>query len=98
MCSVSIPRGNWIGWRRYGPDGNQMFNHEGLLVVERDDDGRCLKGREVRYVQAPAKQKGLNTNPLRAVPQDTIVRYEFAGKDDWRGKRAGTETVKDEKK
>jgi hypothetical protein len=47
----------------------------------------------VRYVQDAAKAKGINANPLRAAPGDIMVRYEFAGADDWRGRRAGTETV-----
>ena len=50
------------------------------------------------YVQDPPKAKSINTNPLRMVLGDTIVRYEFDGKDDWLGRRAGTEPVKDEKK
>ena len=91
-------KGEYIGWMRYSADGVQLFNHEGLLVVERDLQLRCLKGRTVRYVQDPSKGKGINMNPLRMVPGDTIVRYEFDGKDDWRGRRAGTEDVKEEKK
>ncbi len=90
--------GEWIGWTRYSTAGIQAFNHEGLLVVEKDEQGRCSKGRPVRYVQEAAKMKGINTNPLHAVPGDTIVRYEFDGKNDMRGRRAGTETVKDAKK
>ena len=39
--------------------------------------------------------KGLT---LRMVLGDTIERYEFDGRDDWRGRRAGTEPAKDEKK
>jgi hypothetical protein len=92
------PKGEFIGWRRYGPDGIQIFNHEGLLAVEQDLQGRCLKGRTVRYAQEVSKGKGFNANPLRAVPGPTIVRYEFDGKDDWRGRRAGTEDVKEEMK
>ncbi len=92
------PKGEYIGWMRYSSEGVHVFNHEGLLVVEKDAQGRCVKGREVRYAQDPPKTKGINTNLLHAVPGNTVVSYEFAGKDDWRGKRTGTETVKDEKK
>ncbi len=88
------PKGEWIGWMRYGGEVPQIFNHEGLLAIERDPRGCVVKGRTVRYVQDPAKGKGINTNPLRMVLGDTIVRLEFDGKDDWRGRRAGMETVK----
>jgi hypothetical protein len=83
---------------RYSADGIQVFNHEGLLAVDRDALGRVNRGRTVRYIQDPPKAKQINLAPLRMVPGDTIVRYEFAGGDDWRGKRVGTEPAKDEKK
>lgn len=92
------PKGEWIGWTRYSGDGVQLFNHEGLLVVEKDDQLRCAKGRQVHYVQDPPKTAGINMNSLRMAPGNTIVHYEFAGKDDWRGRRTGTEPVQDEKK
>jgi hypothetical protein len=87
-------KGESIGWLRYGSEGVQTFNHEGLLVVEKDHLGRCVKGRVVRYVQEPSKQKGLNTNPLRMAPGDTVVLYEFDSPTDTRGRRAGTEPIK----
>ena len=86
--------GNQIGWMRYSADGIQVFNHEGLLVVEKDAQGRCTKGRVVHYVQDPPKAKSINTNPLRMVPGDTLVLYEYDGVKDTRGRRAGTETLK----
>lgn len=89
-------KGEYIGWRRYSSDGIQDFNHDGLLVVEKDERGRCVKGRVVRYEQPPSKEKGLNTNLLRTVPTETIVTYEFAGAEDTRGRRL--DQVKDEKK
>ena len=49
-------------------------------------------------MQNQSKNNGINMNPLRMVSGNTIVRYEYTGKDDWRGKRTKTETVKDEKK
>jgi hypothetical protein len=93
------PKGEYIGWMRYSADGIQVFNHEGLLIVEKDAQGRCVKGREVRYVQDPPKGKTfVNPNLLHMVPGNTIVHYEYVGKDDWRGRRTASETVKDEKK
>jgi hypothetical protein len=87
-------KGEQIGWMRYGGDGVQFFNHEGLLVVEKDGQLRGVKGRVVRYVQDPPKGKGINLNPLRMVPSDTIVRYEFDGAADMRGRRAGADPKK----
>ncbi|MBI3822951.1 MAG: hypothetical protein HY289_09785 [Planctomycetes bacterium] len=88
-------KGEYIGWMRYSSEGVQLFNHEGLLVIDKDLQMRCIKGRTVRYVQDAPKAKSINVNPLRMVLGDTIVRYEFDGKDDMRGRRVSTETVKD---
>jgi hypothetical protein len=84
-------KGEFIGWTRYSPAGLQNFNHEGLLVVEKDAQMRCVKGQPVNYVQDSWKKGGINFNGLRAVPAGAIVRYEFAGADDLRGRRAGTD-------
>ncbi len=92
------PKGEWVGWMRYSSDGLQLFNHEGLLVIDTDLQLRCVKGREVLYGQDQSKTNGINMNPLRVLPGNTIVHYEFSGKDDWRGRRTRTETLKDEKK
>ena len=35
-----------------------------------------------------------NPNPLRMEPGELIVTYAFAGPDDRRGKRSGSESVK----
>lgn len=84
------PKGQFIGWMRYSATGVHVFNHEGLLAVERDLRGRVVKGRVVRYLRDPVKGKAfLNPNPLRWVPGETVVAYEFVGRDDWRGKRVG---------
>ena len=91
-------KGQFNGWMRYSAAGVQMFNHEGLLMVDQDALGRCARARTVRYVQDPSKEKWINTNPLRVVPGDEIVGYEFDGGADLRGRRVKTETVKDEKK
>ena len=91
-------KGQYIGWYRYSAAGVQDFNYEGLLVVEKDLQWRCLKGRIVSYVQDAPKAKGINTNLLRAVTGDTIVRYEYDGPKDMRGRRAGMEPAKDNDK
>jgi hypothetical protein len=76
------------GWTRYHADrAAEEFNHDGLLVVEKDDLGRCKKARTVRYTQ-PAAKGPLNPNPLRMELGDTFVTYTFAGPDDRRGQRS----------
>ena len=57
-----------------------------------------MKCRTVRYVQEPSKEKYINTGPLKMVLGDTMVRYEFGDRDDWRGRRMGTELINDTKK
>ncbi len=82
------------GWTRYHPDrAAEEFNYEGLLVVEKDDLGRCKKARAVRCTRDPAKG-ALNANPLRMELGNVYVTYTFAGPDDCRGQRAASEAVK----
>jgi hypothetical protein len=82
------------GWTRYHRDRTaEEFNHEGLLIVEKDDFGRCKKARTVRYTRTTAKGRP-NPNPLRMELGDQFVAYEFAGPEDRRGKRVGGEAVK----
>ena len=79
------------GWTRFHPDrATEDFNHEGLLVVETDDLGRCKKGQTVRLTRAPAKGFP-NPNPLQVVPGDQLITYTFTGPADRRGQRAGSE-------
>jgi hypothetical protein len=85
-------KGDLVGWTRYSAAGVQLFNYEGLLVIEKDALGRCAKGQAVRYLQDPWKGQGPNQNLLRALPVDAPVRYEFAGADDLRGRRVADAT------
>jgi hypothetical protein len=82
------------GWTRHHPDrAAEEFNYEGLLVVEKDDLGRCVKGRTVRYGRPPTKTFP-NDTPLQMELGGEVVTYAFAGPDDRRGKRVGSESVK----
>jgi hypothetical protein len=82
------------GWTRFFPDrAAAEFNHEGLLVVEKDTLGRCTKARMVRYTRQPAKGFP-NPSPLAMQPVDEIVTYTFSGPEDSRGRRASPEPVK----
>ncbi len=51
------------GWTRYHPDrAAAEYNHDGLLVVDKDDLGRCKKARTVRYTLRRPEE------PLRLEP------------------------------
>ncbi|MBN2241707.1 MAG: hypothetical protein JW793_03375 [Acidobacteria bacterium] len=60
------PEGEMLGWLRFGPEGVREFNAEGLLVEEKDAQGRCLKARAVRYELEPVK---LDAGGRPVVPQ-----------------------------
>lgn len=82
------------GWTRYHPDSAaQEFNYDGLLVVEKDELGRCTKARTVRYTRTATKNV-FDWNPLRTELGDAFVTYTFAGPDDRRGQQSAREQVK----
>jgi hypothetical protein len=85
------PDGTLMGWRRYQSDGIREFNAEGLLVLDKDSQGRCTRARIVRYELEPQKKdsKGRPIEPfqrrVRMVPTDTLREYEYRGANDWKG-------------
>jgi len=78
-------KGQCLGWTRF--DGKVMhdFTADGLLVTKKDVLGRPAEARGVRYVQDATKSFGLNSNPLRFVPGDTVT-IEYDGPEDRHGK------------
>ncbi len=85
------PDGTLMGWQRYQSDGVREFNAEGLLVLDRDSLGRCIRAKVVRY-----ELESQNKNPqsasagsfrkkVKMIPTDTLREYEYRGADDWRG-------------
>ena len=44
--------GTPLGWIRYLNNGVEEYTREGLLIVEKDARGRCVKARPVRYERA----------------------------------------------
>jgi len=56
--------GSLLGWTRYLKDGVEEFNAEGLLIVEKNAQGRCVKARPVRYVR--------NSDSIQATPSGEI--------------------------
>jgi hypothetical protein len=85
------PDGTLMGWRRYQFDGIREFNAEGLLVLDKDSEGRCTRAQVVRYELEPQKKdsKGHSIEPfqrrVRMVLTDTLREYEYRGANDWKG-------------
>ena len=84
--------GQLTGWTRYSEDGKTEFNRDGLIVLEKDSLGRCIKGQTVEYSQDPPErdEKGrrawVNENPLKQSPGKEIWHYEYDDDSDWQGK------------
>jgi hypothetical protein len=80
------PDGTMTGWRRYQPAGITEFNAEGLMVVDKDAQGRCLRGRVVRYELEPDKRDPNNRRTkAKLVATEAMREYEYKGTDDWKG-------------
>jgi hypothetical protein len=82
------PDGVLIGWRRFQSEGIAEFNAEGLMVLEKDSQGRCLRARVVQYETEP---RG-SSKRVKMVPTETTRSYEYSGPGDWKGhiKQTGT--------
>lgn len=83
--------GTPTGWMRHQSDGKMEFNAEGLLILEKDSQNRCIRARIVRYELEPEKRdrQGRRIEPymrmLRLIPTDTFREYEYSGANDWKG-------------
>jgi hypothetical protein len=80
------PQGRPLGWTRYDGAGPTDFSPDGLIALERDALGRCVKGRTVRYHQEPSKAGPFQPRPLRIVPGDEVLTFEYTGDDDFVGR------------
>jgi hypothetical protein len=80
------PDGTPAGWRRYQSSGVMDFNSDGLLVLNRDSLGRCIKARIVRYDLEPDRSDPNGRAQLvKMVLTDTIREYGYLGANDWKG-------------
>jgi hypothetical protein len=81
------PQGSGIGWTRYDGERATEFNADGLVVIDKDARGRCVKGRAVRYQQEVPKgpQHGPNYNQMKWTTTADVVSYEYAGNGDSKG-------------
>jgi hypothetical protein len=87
--------GMLLGWTRLDGAGRTEYTADGHQVLETDPRGRPLKARSVRYELDLADQRP-GPRPLRIVPGDELLYYEYASDDDHRGKIARREKVTDE--
>ncbi len=87
------PDGTPAGWARFQSGGKTEFNAEGMLVLARDPQGRCIRAQEVRYELEPERrdkqgrliQPGLRK--LKMIRMDEIREYEYDGVNDWKGRQ-----------
>jgi hypothetical protein len=64
------------GWTRYTADGMQDFTPAGLLVLEKDEQGRVRKARAVKYVVEFIDRNAF-IHTVKAVPGDKQVIFEY---------------------
>ncbi len=75
--------GQLIGWTRHRGDTTEEFTADGALVTKRDDQGRALEARTVRYAGKPReKQPPILEQELA----DEVLLYEYASPKDRIGK------------
>jgi hypothetical protein len=77
-------KGQYVGWTRIEPKAESAFTADGLVVVDRDDLGRCKTAKNVTYTVE--RQPGVDRMQLTWAPGKMIATYEYAGPDDRRGK------------
>lgn len=86
------PDGTPAGWQRYHSDKVEEFTAEGLLILEKDHQGRCIRARVVRYELEPRNQdsNGRPVDPsakkVKMIPTNTLCEYEYTGATDWKGR------------
>ena len=78
--------GVMTGWTRIGGGRRTEFNADGLIALARDASGRCTRAQTVRYRFGPPKKGSRTPPPLIHAPGGEIVHYEYADKDDCKGR------------
>jgi hypothetical protein len=76
-------QGQMVGWTRHIQDRQDEFTWQGLLVTERDSQGRAIEGAVVQYYPVP-----LETRPLMRLdyrPTDRKIKIQYQNEADQRG-------------
>jgi hypothetical protein len=70
------PQGECLGWLRYDGEGTTEFNREGLLVLEKDAQGRPTKTQVVHYEWEDSRKdpRQLPAGRLKVVPGPAVER------------------------
>jgi hypothetical protein len=86
-------KGKLTGWTRY--DGNRFteFTEDGLMVLQKDGEGRPIKAQSVRYQQVPPKGPG-QPIALEMTPGEEIVTYGYEDGKRVEKSRTGTKEEK----
>ena len=79
-----------LGWTRFESGRETKFNRDGLIILEQDQLGRCLRCRIVSYEFADGKGTGNRRypvwTPVRHVPGNQVWTYQYADDNDFRGR------------
>jgi hypothetical protein len=75
--------GHLLGWTRSRGSAVEEFTAEGWLTIEKDEHGRPLVAREVRYV---ADSAGPDGPLLRQIPTTALHRFQYFSAEDRRGR------------
>lgn len=78
--------GALLGWTRYAPDGVTEFNPYGEMVLKRDEAGRCLEARTVKYAIELASRSPLRFKPLAQKPGNEVLKYKYDSDKDFAGR------------
>ena len=70
-----------LGWTRFDGTKAVEFSNRGLIVEKKDEQGRCVLGRMVKYTQEPFLGRGPNNNPVQWKPTEEALRVSYGPND-----------------
>jgi hypothetical protein len=73
-------KGNLLGWTRTREKETEEFTRDGALVTRKDDKGRPLEARSVRYIRQQKKPE--EWPALLQVPGPEILTHTYKSDDD----------------
>lgn len=84
--------GQVVGWTRWDGNGASEYTADGLLVLEKDDQGRAVRARTVQYQLTDPGQSRV----LRPTPGNEIITYEYDGDQDNKGRAVKRDKVEEQ--
>ena len=70
-----------MGWTRFDGTKAVEFSNRGLIVEKKDEQGKCVLGRMVKYTQEPFLGRGPNNNPVQWKPTEEALRVSYGPND-----------------